>query len=187
MSTLDNPQVEPVNTSPQQTILRYGGIGGLVLIVYSLLNFVLGLSKPSAGTFVGFLNIFVVIAIYVFMMIYAVRDHRDNNQGGYITFGKAFTVAFLTSLLAALINTVFTILYMNVIDPGYVGDIMKASEEFYESSGMPEQQIEMSLSWAKSMMEPKGQMILFLIGTIFGAIISLIVASSMKKNPPEFQ
>ena len=187
MSTLDNPNVAPVNASPQQTILRYGVIGGLVLVVYSLLNFVLGLSKPSAGTFVGLLNFAVILAIYIFMMIYAVRDHRDNNQGGFITFGKAFMVAFFTSVLAAIINTIFVFLYMNIIDPGYMAEILSASEDYYESMGMPENQIEVSLQWAEWMMGPTGQGILFGVGTVFGAIVALIVASTMKKNPPEFE
>ncbi|GJM31874.1 MAG: hypothetical protein DHS20C18_08750 [Saprospiraceae bacterium] len=186
MSTLDNPQMEPANASPQQTIIRFGMIGGLVLIIYSLVNFVFGLSKPSAGAALGYLNFAIVVAIYVLIMVYAVRDHRDANQNGFITFGKAFTVAFLTSLVAAVINSVFAYLYIHMIDPGYINEILESSEEFYEKSGFSEQQIEVSLDWAKWMMEGKGQLIIFAVGTFFGAILSLIVGYSMKKDPPVF-
>ena len=65
MSILNKPgeTIDPSTVSPWPTILRYGLIGGLVLVVYALLGNLLGFTKPSAGFVTLILSGMVVVIL----------------------------------------------------------------------------------------------------------------------------
>ena len=108
MSTIDNPHMME-ESSPKQVIIRYGLIGGLVAIAYALVAIITGMNSPSNGQAGGMINALVSLGIYVVFLVLAVREYRDKHQGGFITFGKAFRVAFLTGLMIAVISFCLTL------------------------------------------------------------------------------
>jgi hypothetical protein len=185
-----NNFIEPSSIKPNSTITRYGLIGGLILVVIGLVGMLTGLSSP-ANWVMSLVFTFVVIAIYVITMVLAVKQDRNENLGGYITFGRAFWVAIGTALLMGLIGLIFNVIYLGFIDPDYMMRIADDLRGTYEQFGMNEEQIEEALRRANATGDTslgsllKTQAMGYVFGAVMGAIIALIVAASMKKERPQ--
>lgn len=184
MSSLDNPQIITEPVSPWPTITRYGLIGGLVLIVFSMLGILTGFSSPAAGLVAVALNMVVMLGLYIVLMVLAVKQQRDL-QGGFISFGSAFLVAFGVGFIVSIISTLFTFVYLNYIDPGYLDKIIADSQEMWERFNMNEEQMEAAREQTMRAGEPVYMLRQMGFGAIFGAIISLIIGAVMKKKPAE--
>ncbi len=183
MSILDDATnlPDPSEVSFQSTAMRYGLIGGAILIIVSALNFMFGL---GGGFILPILFSVATFAVYIVIMVMAVRHHRDNELGGAITLGRAFMVAFVTSILIALINTLFAYLYINFIDPGYMDTLLEQSRGMYESFGMAEEQIEEALKQVEVSFTPMRQLLGLGVGALVGAVIAVIIGAIMKKEAP---
>ena len=184
MSTLDNPNTME-SSSPNQIIIRYGLIGGLIMVIYGLLGMITGFSSPAKGFVAIGINALFAIAFYPILMVLAVKKHRDELLGGFITFGQAFKTAFFTAAIAAAVGTLFNLLYVNLINPGIVEQMVNDSMVLYEKMGLDEAMIERSVDQVRKGFTPVRQLLAFVIGAVLGLIPTLIVASVMKKDPPE--
>jgi hypothetical protein len=179
---LDNPQLPTESeVSPWNDIVRYGLIGGLLLIILSLSTIIFDLQFSSLMT--SALIGLAVYAIVIIFIVVGVKHHRDNSLGGYISFGRAFVTGTLIGILAALVNQVFNIIY-NFIDPGYMERVTETMLEMYEEQGLSEAQLQ---EIADRMSDPNSlSNIAIGLGMflIFAAIISLIVAAVLKRERP---
>lgn len=192
MSTLDSPQViDPKSVSPRPTILRYGLISGLVLVAYSMLGIATGLATPESGVALWILYSLISIVIAVLIMVLPIKKHRNEDLGGYIAFGRAFSVAFFTALIAYTISIFFSFIYTSFIDPDYASRTIEGMRGFYEMLGMTEEQIEVAIEQGKAQVEgvSVGKKLLsnlwtLLGGSAMGAILALIIAAIMQRKPP---
>jgi len=161
--------------------LKYGLITAAAGIVISMITYLLGLDKTSTGEYIGYLNIIVMIA----GMIMAVKEKRENELGGFIEFGQAFSTATMTVLIAAAITSVYTYLYVSVINPGFREYTMQKQIEKMEAKGMAQEQIDVAMSYTEKFMTPTMMAIFtFLGGMVVGIILALIIAAIMKKSNP---
>lgn len=184
--TLDNPlgnYPQESSVSMMPTVLRYGLIGGLVLMVVNLFFAVSGINVFSMG--MAALTTFLTFAIYLVMMVMAVKKHRDQDLGGYISFLRAFLVAFLASMLAALIANFVNWIYGNFIDPGYADRIREGAIEMYENMGMSEEQMDMAMEQLQNPYSVSKIMMGLVFGAIIGAVISLVIGAVMKREKPK--
>jgi hypothetical protein len=185
MDTVDNsmeylPQESGV--SFWSTALRYGLIGALVLIIFNLVVIVGGINMFSITG--GILSFLISMAIYIGLMIMAVRTHRDKELGGFISLGRGFMVAFISSAIAGIVSSIFNFIY-NKVDPSYMEGMKEKMTSMYENLGLSEEQIEQALSQMDNPYTP-GRILLGIgIGLAIGAVIALIVASIMKRVRPE--
>jgi hypothetical protein len=187
MSTLDNPNLSGGNATIGPTIIRYGLLGGLIFVIYGLIGNLAGFARPSAGFGALGINILVSMILYVGLMVFAIRHFRDNENGGYINFGKAFAIGLGVAVLAGVISSIFTYIYAAYIEPDYFETILQETEVMYERFNMSEEQIEQAMEQARKSMTPTRFVTQSLIGNlIFGAIIAAITGAVMKKNPPQF-
>ena len=103
MSTLDSPNnfVDQSNVPYLSTAIRYGALAGLGSVILGLLSNMLGLVDPCKGfSAMSALMMVLGIGIFVGAGVLAVQHHRNNELGGYITFGRAFVVAFIAIAIA---------------------------------------------------------------------------------------
>ncbi len=189
MSTLDNPNdyVDPSKVSPWPTAGRYGLLAGLILVVLGLVTHLTGMVDMtnrggSSNWIVNILNWGVTIGAIVL----AVKQHRDEELGGFISFGRSFNVGFIVSLAIALISLVWGYIFFAFVEPGLIEEILEASrEQMIEQQGMSEEQAEQGLSMMSWMFTP---FMMSVMGGIFsliaGIIFSLIVGAIMKKENP---
>ena len=65
-----------------------------------------------------------------FFTIYmGVKEIRDHELGGYINVGLALRKGMAIALIGGLISSVFTLIYMNFIDPDMGDRILEGAEE----------------------------------------------------------
>src|SRR5258708_3330832 len=90
--------------------IRWGLITAGASIVLTILCYVIDYT-----IMVEFKLLFISLAIYFGIMIYAGIDYRKS-QDGYLTYGKAFQHGFLILAISGLVGTIFSFILYNVID-----------------------------------------------------------------------
>lgn len=189
MSTLDNPQeTTGQGGSASPIIWRYGLLTGLVLILLGLVFYLTGLQSFDQPQSSSSWIITIVNLVVLFGGLYlAIQQHRDQNLGGYITFGKGFTVGLLTSLVVAVVSAIWTIVFFTLVEPNATEMILEASkDQMANEQGMSDEQIEQAMTWASWMTSPSMMTVFALLGTVFqGLILSLIAGGVLAKRPPE--
>jgi hypothetical protein len=131
------------------------------------------------GIFIGLLS----LVIYILIMVLSVKKHRDQDLWSYISFKRAFGIAFLSSAIAGVISSVGNWIY-GLVDPGYFDRMQEGAAEMYENMGMSEEQIEQAMEQIKNPYSI-GNIIMGLgVGMLMGAVIALVIAAIMKKERP---
>jgi len=190
MSTFDHQINDAPKPPYRNTAITYGALTGLVSIVIGLLSYLAGFSDPSKQQgAMGWINMLISYGVMIGGLVLAVRKHRDQELGGYITFGRAFGVGFLTMLVLGLISAVWTYVFFNFIATDMLEMIKQSSiDRMVEKQGMSVDQAEAAMNnpVTKSMMNPVAFTGFAFAGILFiGAIFALIVAAIMRKSPPE--
>ncbi len=189
MTSLDEPMayVDPQDISPRSTAMRYGMIWGLLGILIGLVSYLMGWSDPSGGSTAGsMISMLLSLGLSVTILVLAIKYHRDNELGGYITFGRGFKTGMLTAFFYAIIATVWAVIFFNFIATDMIEMMEAAMYEQWENQGLTEEQIETAAGIALFFASKK-----FMIGAAFGgtlimgAILSLIISAVLKKEQPQ--
>jgi ammonia channel protein AmtB len=159
-------------------VWRYGLILAGISIAFMLIQTLTGMQWTSWVSFI----------VLIGGLVYALREHRDKDLGGYVSFGRAFAVTTLVGLLSSTVGGIFNYVYINFINPNAADAALEQAREQYEKLGMAEEQIDQSMEMAKSMMtSPTGFLLTMVAALIFTAIITLIISLIMKRERPLFQ
>lgn len=177
-----NPQgYDQKSVSPYPTITRIGLIGGACFIVFALLTNMF-MREPTQGTMIKMLLPF---AIFIGIVVFAIRKHKNEDLGGYITFGRAFLVGLLAILLTSLVSGVFDILLRTLIDPTLSAFELEQTRMAYEKANFSEEQIEQFMKYAEMGSKPMVRLLVGIgISAFIGAIVSAISAAFMQKERP---
>lgn len=115
-------------------------MNGLVLGILFSLNFWCSTSKQIVPLLLSY-AIIVVIIVLIYRM--AVR-FRDVENGGYISYWNVFNFTVLTFFFAAIISTLFKIIYTTYINPDYLQMVLQESikqmeqnRSLFEKLGVP--------------------------------------------------
>jgi len=187
MSTLDNPIIEDNQAaSPWAIAMRYGGMIAAIMIVITLVQYLSGFSDPAnaqspATMVIGFIS----FAVWIGGVVMAVKAYRTE-LGGYMSFGEGFRVGFFTFLVISAISAVWNFLFYSFIASDFLEKTLEFVQYTMEDAGADDGTIDMMMGIYERIYTPTGFMLMSLVGgTIFGAIVSLIIGAAMKKNPPE--
>ena len=185
MATLDDDYgyIDPSTVSPWQTAIRYGLIGGLISVIWALIGNLTGITLPTNGFMMMMLSALVGLIIYVGIIVYAVRHHRDNELGGYISLGRIVQMGIVISIISGLIGVIFNYVYVTFIDPNFIETMMEGMEEMFANLGMDEDQIEEALAGTEAGFEPLTMIKNGLLYSgILGAVVSLIIGFIMRRT-----
>lgn len=160
--------------TPRSVGIRYGLISALISVVYFL---VLVLSGQNA--FDNKWN-WIGLIISVALVILAHKYFKDNGTG-FMTYGQGVGIAFWIALVSVAINFVLTYAYVSFIDPGAMQMFYDAQSEQMAEKGLQDDQIDMAISWTKTLFWP---MYLF-FGLFFGILVGVIVSIFTQKKNPE--
>jgi hypothetical protein len=161
--------------------LMWGAILGIILIVYSLLLYFLDLSTNRALGYVAWLITIVIV-------FYAMKVYRDKVNQGALSFGNAFAIGILVCLISGLISAIFAYIQFSVLSPELIDKMIQIGEERLLSRGMPDDMVERSMAMSRKFMTPAMiSLMAFIMSVIIGAVISLILAAIVKKEPNPFQ
>jgi uncharacterized membrane protein (DUF106 family) len=181
---LDNPNnfVNENEVSFIPVVQKYAIIMAATSVIMTLIMSIMGMSNLILMSLLGIL----VFVAMILIPVLGVKEHRNNQLGGLISFGRAFLVAMLILAISILISTIFNYVYMNFINPSYVDTMKEGMTEMMEKYNLPEAQLEESLKPFEEMKTPMGNLKSLAKSLAMGAVISLIIAAVMKRNRPIF-
>jgi len=163
--------------------LIIGGISAVLSIVFYFINPVIAYTNFT----VPILSLVIVIALLVILGI----DIRKK-IGGFWTYGQAYLSLLITSVFIIIISLLVSFLIMK-LDPSLPGKISDAmidvTTQRLQKYGMDQTQIDAatkSLTPEKFAPSVKNELIGFGGALVLYAIINLIIAACIKKNPPMF-
>lgn len=174
---MNETQTQP---SVMSVALKYGGIAGLIIIVYTLILLVADLSSNQWLMSVGYL-------ILIALIVLAMKAYKESNYG-YMSYGQGLGIGTVVSAVAGLLGGIFMWIYTSFIDTAYMANMMEKQIMELENQGMSDEQIDAAMSMASSFQGPGMMVIGSLIGYIIvGFLLSLIISAIMKNSRPQFE
>ena len=167
------------------TAVKWGLITGMVYIAISLVNNLLGLQEPgnTASAGLGMVISFATFLITFLTIYLGVKEHKNEDLGGYLTTTQGFKAGLKMAFIAGIIAAVFSFIYMQFIDPELMERVMAAQEEKFEE--MSEEQRD---TMGKIMGIFTNPIILACFTVIWialwGMVKGLVAGLILKKDPP---
>ena len=165
------------------TILKWGLITGMVYVFFSLISNLLGLQR--GGNFGLSLLLNTILMLATFYTIYlGVKETKEELAGEFFTTGQGFMAGFKIALIASAIAAIFTLIYMQFIDPDFMDQVMSDAEDKWDEMGVPEENREMGRKFQSYFTNPFVLAAFVLVSVIcWGAIKALVAGLMLKKNP----
>lgn len=116
-------------TSMKKIVLVYGTIAGVILGAMWFITAPLwdnGTLNFDNGMFVGYATMVVALSLVFF----GVKTYRDDHQNGVITFGRAFKVGILITLIASVLYALSWEVAYNTVSKGFA---QKMEEHYAEN------------------------------------------------------
>jgi hypothetical protein len=132
----------------KKTVLTFGLISGGIItaLIFAILPFHdhIGFDR---GVYVGYTTMLMAFLLVFF----GIRSYRENVGGGEISFGRAFSVGILISLITCLFYVVtWEIIYFNFM-PDFFDKYTTYLTEKARTSGASPEQLAQQLQQAKQM------------------------------------
>jgi hypothetical protein len=173
----------------KNVVLRFGLMSGFILLALSAMMMPLCLNGTLDLDHSEILGYSAMVLAFL-MVFFGVRSYRDNMGGGSITFGKAFQVGILITLITCAMYVIaWEIAYFNFFPDfldkfnAHVLDKMRAAGE--SEAAIREQAAQLAT------MAKYYDNILFNIGITFmevfpvGLIVTLVTAAILRRKPDQ--
>ena len=161
------------SVTPRSVGVKYGLISALISVVYFLILVVSGQNAfDNKWSWIG-------LIVSVAIVILAHKNFKDSGNG-FMTYGQGVGIAFWIALVSVAINFALTYAYVSFIDASAMEMFYDQQTEQMSMQGLQDEQIDMAISWTKTLFWP---MYLFM-GLFFGVLVGVIVSIfTQKKNP----
>jgi len=170
--------------------LKSGLIIGAVSIVVFIIMYVADF-KP-VGIWMPMLIGLISLAINIVILVILFKNYRTE-IGGFISFRDAFLYCLVALIIATLLSTIFTFIFIQFIEPEYYKNIMEAQKTYMEnylSGKVSDEQMTQTLEKLDEQAAKMGSIAFTLKGLIYSTVISgiiaLIIAAIMKKKHEMF-
>ena len=163
----DKPTVRSVG-------IKYGLISTAVSIV-----FFLALVFTGQNAFDNTWN-WIGLIFSIVILVLAHKNFKDAGDG-FMSYGQGIGIAMWIALVSTVIAGLFTYMYAEVLDPSTMDLFYEKQREGMEASNMPDEQIEVAVTWTKRLFWP----LYGFFGLFFSLIVALIVSIFTQKKLPE--
>lgn len=173
-------------TYMKNIILKNAGIGGLIVALFSGMSVYFhskNLEDATLSYILGFTGMFIGFA-FTFV---GMKQYRDTENNGAITFGKAFTNGFLIALLISTIYVLVWLVELYNFYPDYMEKIAASEIKKLQASGLNAGDLQAKVDELNQMKESYKNP-LYVIGMTYfeilpiGIVFSLISALIIKKR-----
>jgi hypothetical protein len=164
--------------STARIALKWGILGAIMIIIYTVALYISGLFKTPALSWIPF-------AFLLFGIVMSLREFKLINNN-FISFSEGLGLGALMSAVCAIIASMFNYVYITFIDTTILQQMRELQIEQLEQQGLSSEQIDQAMEIASSYATP-GLTFLFsmIVYVICGFIFSLIVSAIIKNTKPE--
>lgn len=162
--------------SNRQIAIKWGLIFGLASTIYTLITTIGRIQLVFIGTAITW-------GIIITAFVLACKEYKRDN-GGFMSFGKGFSMVMLIALIGGLIRTVVYYVYLSM-DTEYIEFIKESQRN--SPFGPPPEANEQATAMTELFMSPWFFALITFIMAIFGGLIlGAIVTAIMKNEEEEF-
>lgn len=168
------------NVSTARIALKYGVLGAVVMIIYSTIINVAGLSQNKVLPVLS--TVFVIVAIVLGM-----KEFRELNKG-FMSYGEGLGLGTLLSAVLGFLSSMFNMFYIRFIDPTLLTQGIDKVRTDMEAKGMDDAQIDQAMEVAQKMMSPGIVFVItVLVSILTGFVLSLIISAILRREKPVFE
>ena len=164
----------------KKTVLTFGLISGAIMtaMMFGTLPFTDSPWLQSHSMFVGY----TTMVLSFMLVFFGIRSYRENVGDGTITFGRAFAVGILITLISAVLYVVtWEIMYFGV--PSFGEKFMTMCVAHIKNSGASPEAIQTQLNQLKYLDNPLiNAAMTFAEPFPVGLIITLVSAAILRKK-----
>jgi hypothetical protein len=175
----------------KKVVLTYGLIAGAVVSAFMAVSMISQADHlENMGTGAMIIGYLGMLISFTFIFV-AVKNYRDKQNGGTVSFGKAFSIGLLISLIASVMYVItwaFVYKYhMPNFMEGYSAKMIAEAKSSLSGAALDAEIA--SINNAKDLYATPAGFILFTLAEIFpvGLLVSLIVALVLKRKRPVVQ
>jgi hypothetical protein len=164
----------------RKTVLIFGLISGVIMaaLMFATLPFTDSPWLQAHSMFMGY----TTMVLSFMLVFFGIRSYRENIGGGTITFGRAFAVGILITLISSGLYVVtWEIMYFGI--PGFGQRFMDMCIAHLKSSGASPEAIQTQINQLKYLDNPFINAVMSFIEPFpVGLIITLVSAAILRKK-----
>jgi len=174
----------------KKNVWKYGLISGALIATWAVSTIAL---CYNSNNYVGNMLLGYTAQVLALSLVYVgVKNYRDKQNGGVISFGKALQLGLLISLVACTMYVVAWAIDYNFFIPDFMEKYSAHMIKSAQQSGQSAAQISAQIAQAAQMKEMYKNPFWFALFTYLeivptGLIVSLIVALILKKKTNDGQ
>lgn len=161
--------------------LKYGLFSSFVLFVWMVIEYTLLVPNfHEMGSYLGIVAIFIpILGIY-----FSIKERRDKENFGYITFKDAFKSGIVVTFIMAILIVLFTYIYYTYINPNFVNYLAADTEKKLIQNGTGREEINAALTVIRYQFSLNIQIIQQLLFILLGGFaVTFIFSMLLKKSP----
>ncbi len=166
-----------------KTVLTFGLISGFVLCLMMVLTIPL---HDKIGYDKAMIVGYTTMILAALLVYFGVRSYRDNVNGGIVSFGRAFWVGLMISLIAALMYVVTWQVGKDRIAPGYMEKYQAEMIQKAKASGKPQAEIDKEIAetqkWAEMAKNPLMSMAFTFLEPLPVALLASLISAAMLRR-----
>ena len=162
--------------SAGQSALYYALLLGVGLIIVHLVLYLLEMQTATAGNVISF-------AALIVGLVLVQLDFRNKKLNGFISYGKAVKIGFLTVMFAGIIVAVYTYIYSEYINPGdLIARKNESLQTIYNSGYSPEMEAQAIKNTEMYTTPLVAGISVAVVYAVMGILLSLITSIFIKKE-----
>jgi hypothetical protein len=170
--------------SPVEIAIRYGFLLALASVLIDFITRVVGLSVLVYSVVAGTL----ALGLTIVGVVLAHKAFKKAN-GGVMTYFQGVLIALIILLISSLVASLFNYLYVNYVDPDFVGRMKDEMTAFMERNRVPQDQIDASVAKFDDMSPTPVKALLNGLknGSIGGVVLGAIISAFTKQKAADFE
>lgn len=181
MDNLDT--LQPKKTLSQRAMtaaLIITGVGILVNLVF----YITGLDIESmTNPAISWLNRILLIGITYYFIQVALKSHRDEDLGGYLSVGQGIGLGTLAGLISGVLSAVWFYIFTSFIATDMMDKIKEVSLQQMQEQGQSAEQAEQAMQMMSFFFNPVFFAIVIVISSVFfGLLCGLVAGLVLKKD-----
>ncbi|RZJ64222.1 MAG: DUF4199 domain-containing protein [Flavobacterium sp.] len=169
-------------------VLKYGLISGLIVSTTLILSAIIGIEEVMMGDYGMIIGFGSMIIAFAFVFV-GIKKYRDDQNGGIVTFGKAFKIGLLISFTASTFYVFTWLIEYYTLYPNFMDTYIATSLEHAKAAGKSAAELKKmdeSFDVSRSLYSNPFGIIAVTYSEIFplGIVVSLIAALVMMRRSP---